>query len=128
MFRAIAIIAEQRICDAIEKGEFDNLEGSGRPLDLASDANIPEELRMAWKLLKNAGYAQTDPAPGQSLAVEELLSGNPDEQRQVLAMRKCGVLFSRMGMDESRLKRVEDRPEYFSRIVSRVPVASKEER
>ncbi len=128
MFRAIGIIAEQRICEAMEKGEFDNLEGSGKPLDLASDANIPEELRMAWKLLKNAGYAQAEPAAGQPFSVEDFLSGNPDEQRQVLAMRKCGVLLSRMGLDESRRKQLEDQPEYFSRIVSRVPVARKEER
>ena len=133
MLRAIAIVAEQRIREAMDKGEFDNLPGRGRPLDLDGEANIPEELRMAWKLLKNAGYGAQESAPEPSgadapTALAELLSGDPDEQRQVLRLRKSGVLFSRMGLDEGRLQRLESEPEYFSRIVSRIPVAHKEDR
>jgi hypothetical protein len=47
-------IAENRILEAIEAGAFDNLEGKGRPLNLEDDAYIPSELRMAYKILKNA--------------------------------------------------------------------------
>lgn len=47
-------IAEQRIAEAIERGEFDNLPGAGRPLDLEDDALIAEELRVAYRILRNA--------------------------------------------------------------------------
>jgi hypothetical protein len=49
-------IAEARISEAVERGEFDNLPGAGQPLELDDDALVPEELRAAYRLLKNAGY------------------------------------------------------------------------
>ncbi len=52
----LEFIAEQRIAEAIANGELDDLPGAGRPLDLDDDALIPEELRLAWRILKNAGY------------------------------------------------------------------------
>lgn len=48
-------IAEKRIQEAIEKGEFDHLEGSGKPLDHSDYFNAPRELRMSFHILKNAG-------------------------------------------------------------------------
>ncbi|MCD4743669.1 MAG: DUF1992 domain-containing protein [Desulfobacteraceae bacterium] len=49
-------LVEQRIKQAQEKGEFDNLEGNNKPLKF-TDSNIPEELRLAHKILKNSGFA-----------------------------------------------------------------------
>jgi hypothetical protein len=48
-------LAEKAIRDAIARGELDALPGAGRPLDLDDDALIPEELRLAYRILKNAG-------------------------------------------------------------------------
>jgi hypothetical protein len=48
-------IVEQRIAEALSKGELDALPGAGRPLELDDDALIPEELRLAYRILKNAG-------------------------------------------------------------------------
>jgi hypothetical protein len=48
-------LVEQRIEAAIARGEFDNLPGAGRPLALDDDALVPPELRLAYRLLKNAG-------------------------------------------------------------------------
>ena len=48
-------LIEQRINDAKQKGAFKNLPGSGKPLDLEEGNNIPEDLRLAYKILKNAG-------------------------------------------------------------------------
>ena len=50
-----ASIAERRIQEAMERGEFDNLPGRGKPLVLEDLSGVPEELRMAYKVLKNAG-------------------------------------------------------------------------
>ena len=47
---AISIIAEQRIREACERGDFDSLPGAGKPLELEDDSHIPEDLRMAYKL------------------------------------------------------------------------------
>ena len=48
-------IAEQRITAAIENGEFRNLEGEGKPLRFEDEFWIPDDLRVAYKFLKNAG-------------------------------------------------------------------------
>lgn len=48
-------VAEERIRDAIERGEFNHLPGAGKPLPQEDDACVPEELRTSYKLLKNAG-------------------------------------------------------------------------
>lgn len=48
-------IIEEKIQEAIRKGEFDNLPGAGRPLQLEDASGVPEELRTSYKLLKNAG-------------------------------------------------------------------------
>jgi hypothetical protein len=48
-------LVERRIEAAIARGELDNLPGAGRPLALDDDLLVPEELRVACRLLKNAG-------------------------------------------------------------------------
>jgi hypothetical protein len=53
---ALELIAEKKITEALEKGEFDDLPGRGRPLDLQEDPLVPEDLRMAYRILRNAGY------------------------------------------------------------------------
>ena len=50
-------IAERKIAEAMARGELDDLPGAGRPLDLDDDKDVPEELRMAYRVLKNAGFA-----------------------------------------------------------------------
>ncbi|WP_455209451.1 DnaJ family domain-containing protein [Kaarinaea lacus] len=49
-------VAEQRITEANQKGEFDNLPGSGKPVKLDDDSHVPESLRAGYRMLKNAGY------------------------------------------------------------------------
>jgi len=50
-------LVEDQIREAIERGEFANLPGAGKPLDLAENPYTPEELRLAYKILKDSGYA-----------------------------------------------------------------------
>lgn len=57
MKMALAWIAEERIRQAQARGEFDDLPGQGRPLVFDDDPLAPEELRVAWRLLKGAGIA-----------------------------------------------------------------------
>jgi DnaJ-like protein len=47
-------IADKKISDAIKEGEFDNLPGAGKPLDLEEYFKTPEHLRMAHSILKSA--------------------------------------------------------------------------
>jgi hypothetical protein len=48
-------LVESLIKEAQERGEFDNLPGKGKPIDLTSYFETPEDLRLAQSVLKNAG-------------------------------------------------------------------------
>lgn len=50
------MLAEQRIEDAMRDGAFDDLPGAGKPLQLDDDRLVPEDARVAYRLLKNAGF------------------------------------------------------------------------
>ena len=55
-FRAMAIrMGVVMIKEAMERGEFDNLSGKGKPIDLTEYFEMPEEVRLAHSMLKNAG-------------------------------------------------------------------------
>lgn len=49
-------IVEDQICRAIADGEFDNLRGKGKALDLENYFQTPEPLRMAYAMLKSAEF------------------------------------------------------------------------
>lgn len=67
-------LAEQHIQAALERGELNGLEGSGRPLELDDDSLVAEHLRAGYRLLKNAGYLPPEVAWRQEIAsVEQLL-------------------------------------------------------
>jgi hypothetical protein len=53
---ALEIIAENKIREAVENGELDNLILSGQPLDLDDGQFVPLHLRLSQKILKNAGF------------------------------------------------------------------------
>ncbi|MGH9853648.1 MAG: DUF1992 domain-containing protein, partial [Blastocatellia bacterium] len=48
-------LAEEKIKEAIDNGEFDNLPGKGKPLDLESYFATPADLRLGYSVLKSAG-------------------------------------------------------------------------
>lgn len=49
-------IAEERIQEAIRRGDFDNLPNAGKPLPPDDAELVPEDLRMGYRMLKNAGF------------------------------------------------------------------------
>ena len=60
-------LVEQKIREAQEAGEFDDLEGEGRPVNLEAYFNTPAELRAGYALLKNAGVL-----PEEAVVIKEL--------------------------------------------------------
>ena len=50
-------LVEQRILEGMEQGLFDNLRGMGKPLNFDEDQFVPEEMRMAFRVLRSNGLA-----------------------------------------------------------------------
>jgi hypothetical protein len=85
------LIAEEKIAEAIARGEFDNLPGAGRPLNLDDDALIPEELRLAYRILKNAGYVPPELETLNEIAqLERIAMGNATAVKK-LALLKAKI-------------------------------------
>ncbi|CAE6832208.1 hypothetical protein R69746_06549 [Paraburkholderia aspalathi] len=63
-------LVEQRIAAAAARGEFDDLPGAGAPLPFEDDALVPEEVRVANRIVKNAGFVP--PAVEQLRALRDL--------------------------------------------------------
>jgi uncharacterized protein YutE (UPF0331/DUF86 family) len=53
-------IVEEMIKKAQERGEFDNLPGKGKPIDLTEYFEMPEDIRVAQAMLKNAGMTSRE--------------------------------------------------------------------
>ena len=47
-------LIENKIREAMEAGEFDNLPGKGQPLDLDAYFSTPSDLRLTYSVLKSA--------------------------------------------------------------------------
>ncbi len=58
-------LAERHIQAALESGELEGLAGEGKPLTLDDDSHVPPELRVGYRLLKNAGYLPRHYWPGR---------------------------------------------------------------
>lgn len=76
-------IVEALIQEAMERGEFDNLPGKGKPIDLTEYFEMPEEVRLANSVLKNAGIAPREVDLLKEIAeLQQVLETVFDEQRK----------------------------------------------
>lgn len=74
------IVSEDKIKKAYNDGEFDHLPGFGKPLQLENLSGVPQELRIAYKLLKNAGYSEQESVLKQEMMTIESLIKKCDDQ------------------------------------------------
>lgn len=81
-------IAEARIQEAIERGELRDLPGQGKPLQLDDDSAVPEPLRVAYRILKNAGFLPPELQLRKEIRdVEQLLGQLPETERHRARVR-----------------------------------------
>jgi DnaJ family protein C protein 28 len=50
-------LVDQKIREAMEQGEFDDLPGMGEPIDTSVNPFEDPEMRLAHRMLRNAGFA-----------------------------------------------------------------------
>jgi hypothetical protein len=92
-------LAENRILEAIEAGEFDDLRGKGQPLNLEEDSHVAPELRMAYKILKNADCLPPELLLRREVAqLQDLVAALPDEAEKLKQMRRLNFLVMKLSM------------------------------
>jgi len=83
-------IAEQRIREAVARGEFDNLPGEGQPIDLEEYFRTPEAIRMAYSILRSARCV-------------------PEEIELMKEVRALEDALTQSALRETEARRVDDR-------------------
>ena len=102
------------------KGDFDDLPGRGKPLELEDDSHVPEELRMAYKLLRNSGYLPPEIEERKEIdSLLDLLENCQDEQTRVRQMRRLEALVFHLGR-QGRSLELEAHDEYYARVLARL--------
>lgn len=90
-------LAEKKIAEALSRGEFDDLPGAGRPLELDEDRLIPQDVRVAYRILKNAGFVPPEvQALNEIGELERLLQAPADVAAQAKAVKKLALLKTRI--------------------------------
>ncbi|HHI96610.1 MAG TPA: DUF1992 domain-containing protein [Thermodesulfatator atlanticus] len=116
-------LAEQRIQEAMKNGEFDNLPGKGKPLKLEDLSNIPEELRLAYKVLKNAGFLPPEVELLKEIkTVEDLLEHMEEEEHRVRQIKRLNYLIMKLNQLRRRPINLEKEQRYYNKIVEKIEV------
>lgn len=96
-------IAEQKIRKGVEEGFFDNLPNSGQPLVYEDETAVPEDLRMVYKMLKNAGYIPPElELRKQILNLQELIYACENEDERQAHRGKLSLLQIKLDLMEQR--------------------------
>jgi hypothetical protein len=110
-------IAEKKIREAIARGEFANLPGAGKPLRLEDDSMIPEDLRVAYKILKNAGCIPPElELRREIITLRDLLRSIEDEDGKRERIRELNYKLLKLNIIAKRTVNLDDFPEYKDRI------------
>jgi hypothetical protein len=113
-------IAERRILEAIREGAFEDLPGAGQPLKLEDDSNVPEDLRVAYKILKNAGYVPKEVALRKEIAqTEDLLDNMEDTKAKYRQLKKLNFLITRLNIVRKTSASLELDQRYEKKLVER---------
>lgn len=116
----LAELAERAILDAQRQGAFDGLAGQGRPLPPEGGPLVPEHLRMAYTVLKNAGYVPEEIQAQKDIhSLIECLERETDEARKVRQIRKIDMLMTTARIRFGGLL-LEENDAYFRKVVARV--------
>jgi hypothetical protein len=121
LFNIFDKIAEERIREAIEHGEFDDLPGKGKPLDLEDDSHLPTDLRMAYKILKNADCLPAELELRKEIrTTEALLSGIQDTQEKYKQMKKLNYLIMKLNMTRRVSVNLEENQHYYEKVIDKI--------
>jgi len=114
-------LAEKRIQDALDRGEFDDLPGQGEPLVFEDDRGVPEDLRLAYKILKNANCLPPElMLRKEIIATEELMASLTDERDKLRAIKKLNFLILKLNQSRRRPVNLEENERYYAAVVDKV--------
>ncbi len=110
-------IAEERIRAAMRRGEFTGLPGAGRPLKFEDDLAVPEDKRLAFKILKNAGFLPPELELKKEIhLMVDLLTTVDDEDKSLKLRREIEFKIMKFNIAMKRPLCLAPFPDYVSAV------------
>jgi hypothetical protein len=121
LFNIFDKIAEEKIREAMKDGAFEDLPGKGKPLNLEDDRHVPPDLRLAYKILKNADCLPPELELRKEIrTTEELLAGMQDTQEKYRQMKKLNYLIMKLNMTRKVSLALEENQHYYEKVMDRM--------
>lgn len=116
-------LAERLIEESMRRGEFDDLPGKGKKIEFEDDSMVPEDLRMAYKILRNAGYIPPEMVEEKEIvSAMDLLEAATDEKQRYRQMQKLNFLVMKLNARRRRPVELEKNQLYYEKVVARTTV------
>ena len=110
-------LAEARIADAMRAGQFTDLAGKGERIVIEEVGFVPEELRVAYRLLKNAGYFPKEISVLNEISeVEQLVVSLGEGEQKSSAVKRLNLLRAQLG---ERSENLYLKREYSDKIINK---------
>lgn len=117
----LATIAERKIQEAMANGAFSNLPGKGKPLPEEDLSGVPAELRMAYKVLKNAGFVPEEVQLRKDIVnlrnLLATLEQSPEKERR---LKELNFKILKFNMMRRRPIDLEESPAYRDQLVEKL--------
>ena len=119
MFHYLSIV-EQRIRKAQQDGDFKGLPGEGHPLQLEDDTGVPEDLRLAYKILKNADCLPPEVLEKKEIRqMEDMLKETPDEEERYRLIKKINYRIMKLNIMRRSSPLFEESQVYYRKVVEK---------
>jgi len=113
-------LEENRIIDAIAHGEFNDLPGSGKPLEMEDLSLVPEEIRMAYKVLKNAGMMPPElELKNEVTQLHRSLETETDDAKRQRSLRRLQYLYISLDISSQRYTNLALQHQYYEKLLNR---------
>ena len=114
-------IVEKRIKEAQERGDFEDLPGHGEPINIEDDSHIPEEMRLTYKILKNADCLPPELQLRKEIRqMEDLLEGIPDEKEKYRQIKKINYKIMQLNMMGRGSPLMGETEIYYKKLLDKV--------
>lgn len=127
MLSIIQQIAERKILQAMEAGSLPDLSHwKNKPLPQDDLSHVPADLRMAYRLLKNAGYVPEEVALQKEITqLEQLLTTCTDEKEKIRQLKRIGCLKTKLECRMGRSIELGEEGPYYEKVVDRLSTPNK---
>ena len=120
MLNGFQKIIEERIKRAQRKGEFDNLPGTGEPLNFEDDYFVREDLRLAFKILKNADCVPPEIELKKEInQLEAMMSKMEGSAEKYKLLKKLNFLIMKLNLNRNTSAEFEMPQQYEIKLVER---------